>query len=481
VGRHAAPEEHLEHDHTHDRTSDHTHSGPHDAHDAHHDNHGDPLAAAAHSHGHSHSHDTGPWFSDPRNITWTPPRVILAVFLFLGAVATVIAVIVQWPSGGATTNDGFHQTSSLGQEVETGTVAVRTSGPCSSPAVGTVFDTAPPSTPPGAVDTGQQCQQLITDITSGPDKGKRTLFTDTESAGSADLSVGDDIRLATTTGPDGSRSYAFQDFERTTPLWIWLVVALVGICIVGAWRGVRAVIGLALTLGVIGVFLLPALARGGDPVMLAITACAAVLYLVLFLVHGMNWKTASSLGGTLVAILLGTGLAALATSTNELRGLADENNLQIILYLPGVEVAGLLVAGFILGTLGVLNDVTVAQAATISELRDAAPDASRWRLFTTAMRVGRDHLASTVYTLVLSYAGAALPLLVLLSVSGRSLGDILTSDIMATEVLRSVVGALALVAAVPLTTAIAAVTTSASRAPAVAGPGSDPDPDVPGA
>jgi uncharacterized membrane protein len=195
----------------------------------------------------------------------------------------------------------------------------------------------------------------------------------------------------------------------------------------------------------------------------------------------MNWKTASSLGGTLVAMLFGTGLAALAIDTSELRGLADENNFQILLYLPGVQVTGLLLAGFILGTLGVLNDVTVAQASTISELQAANPDASRWKLFTTAMRVGRDHLASTVYTLVLSYAGAALPLLVLLSVSGRSLGDILTSDIMATEVLRSVVGALALVAAVPLTTAIAAVTTSASRAPAVAGSGPDSGPDIPGA
>ena len=427
----------------------------------HHHDHGDPLAAAPH--GHAHSHDTGPWISDPRKIVWTPPRAVLAVFLFLGAVATAVAVVVQWPSGDATTNDGFHQTSSLAQEVENGTVALATSGPCSSPSVGTVFDTAPPSDHPGTVDNGPSCQQLIVDITSGPDKGQRTLFADTESEGSADLSVGDHVRMATTTGPDGSRSYAFQDFERTTPLWIWLVVALLAICLVGAWRGVRAIIGLALALGVIGVFLLPALARGGNPVVLAITACAAVLYLVLFLVHGMNWKTASSLGGTLVAMLLGTGLAALAIDTNELRGLADENNLQIILYLPGVQVTGLLLAGFILGTLGVLNDVTVAQAATISELRGAAPDASRWRLFTTAMRVGRDHLASTVYTLVLTYAGAALPLLVLLSVSGRSLGNILTSDIMATEVLRSAVGALALVAAVPLTTAIATVTTSAAR------------------
>lgn len=409
-------------------------------------------------HGHSHSHDTGPWISDPRKISWTPSRVILAAFLFLGAVATVIAVTVQWPHGKPVTNEGFHQTSALAQEVAEGTVSLETSGSCSSSQIGKAFDTAPATEVSGTAQSS--CAQLIVDITEGSDKGRRTLLASPNSQGDADVNVGDKVLLSTTTDPDGTRSYAFQDFQRATPLWIWLTLTLVAICLVGAWRGVRAIIGLALTLGVIGVFLLPALARGGDPVILAITACAAVLYLVLFLVHGMNWKTASSLGGTLVAMLLGTGLAALAIDTSELRGLADENNFQILLYLPGVQVTGLLLAGFILGTLGVLNDVTVAQASTISELQTANPDASRWALFTTAMRVGRDHLASTVYTLVLSYSGAALPLLVLLSVSGRSLHHILTSDIMATEILRSATGSLALVAAVPLTTAIAALTTT---------------------
>lgn len=411
-----------------------------------------------HVHGHSHSHDTGPWISNPRKIIWTPSRILLASFLLLGAIATVIAVGVQWPHGKAITNDGFHQTSGLAQEVAEGTVALETSGSCSSAQIGRTFATAPTTE---AIPPGQDpCPQLIVDITDGPDKGLRTLLASPNSDGSADVNTGDQVLLSTTTNPDDTRSYSFQDFQRGTPLWIWLVLTLVGICVVGAWRGVRAILGLALTLGVIAVFLLPALARGGNPMVLAITACAAVLYLVLFLVHGMNWKTASSLGGTLTAMLLGTGLAALAIDTSELRGLADENNFQILLYLPGVQVTGLLLAGFILGTLGVLNDVTVAQASTISELQTANPSASRWSLFTTAMRVGRDHLASTVYTLVLSYAGAALPLLVLLSVSGRSLHHILTSDIMATEILRSATGSLALVAAVPLTTAIAAVTTS---------------------
>lgn len=428
----------------------------------------DPLAEAVqHGHSHAHSHGTSddrtllerihPRNVDPRRITWTLPRAVLFIALVAGFIATSIAVVLQWPEGEPNTGDAFHQTSGLAQDMNSGTVVLETTGSCNSPAIGRAFDTSPPS---GHVsDTTTSCPQVIVDITSGPDEGRRTLLAATTSEGSADLPVGQDILMTTGSAEDGY-TYGFQDYERTTPVWVWLILTLVAIVVVGAWRGLRSIVGLAVTLGIFGVFLLPALARGGDPVLLAITACSAVLYLALFLVHGMNWKTASSLGGTLAAMLVGTALAWLAIDTNQLRGLADENNMQIMLYLPGVSISGLLLAGFIIGTLGVLNDVTVAQASTITELRQLDPTASNIRLFGTAMRVGRDHLASTVYTLVLSYAGAALPLLVLLSVSGRDLGHILTSDIMATEILRSATGSLALVAAVPLTTAIAAVTTS---------------------
>ena len=434
-------------------------------------------AAAAHGHSHGHGHGSvdhrplreriQPRNLDPRQVTWTLPRAILFIALVVGFLATTVAVVVQWPRGEVVTDDSFHQTSNLSQEVSHGTVLMETTGSCNSPHIGRSFDTSPPAEhpstqpAPGSDNGSTSCPQVIVEITSGPEEGKRTLLAVTDAPGSPELPVDKDILLTTGSAGDGGYTYAFQDYERSTQVWLWLVITLIAIVAVGAWRGVRAIVGLVITLGVFGVFLLPALARGGDPVLLAVTACSAVLYLVLFLVHGMNWKTASALGGTLAALSVGTALAWLAIDTNELRGLADENNMQIMLYLPGLSISGLLLAGFIIGTLGVLNDVTVAQASTISELREAVPGASNLKLFTTAMRVGRDHLASTVYTLVLSYAGAALPLLVLLSVSGREFGMIFTSDIMATELLRSATGSLALVAAVPLTTAIAAVTTSA--------------------
>jgi uncharacterized membrane protein len=140
-----------------------------------------------------------------------------------------------------------------------------------------------------------------------------------------------------------------------------------------------------------------------------------------------------------------------------LTGLADEQNSTVSAYLGNVSISGLLLAGFIIGSLGVLNDVTVTQASTVFELAHVGGDTSRRAIFLSAIRVGRDHIASTVYTLVLAYAGSSLPLLLLFSVANRSLGDVLSSESVSIELVRSAVGGIALALSVPLTTAIAAV------------------------
>lgn len=257
---------------------------------------------------------------------------------------------------------------------------------------------------------------------------------------------------------DIGNTYTFLDMDRTTTIWLWLGAAVLLIILVGMTRGVLSLIGLGITLTAVMGFLVPALLRGGDPVALSITAGAAILFPVLFLVHGINWKSASALAGTLTTMVLAAGLANLAISTSQLRGLGHEDNLLIQLYLPDVSVTGLLLAGFIIGALGVLNDVTIAQASTVQELYEAAPRSRPMEVFRSAMRVGRDHIASMVYTLVLAYLGTALPLSILLSVSDRPLMQSLTSDVVATELLRSIIGAVALVLAVPITTLIAAYT-----------------------
>ena len=153
-------------------------------------------------------------------------------------------------------------------------------------------------------------------------------------------------------------------------------------------------------------------------------------------------------------------VAIIAIRTSHLQGLSSEDNLKLLLYLPQLSVVGVLLAGFIVGALGGLNDVSIGQASTVHELAAIDPEMPRRRLFISAMKVGRDHIASMVYTIVLSYTGAALPLLLLISAADASAGQVLSSDVIATELLRSGVGALSLVSAVPVTTLIAAFTHS---------------------
>lgn len=349
-------------------------------------------------------------------------------------------------------SEAFTQNSGITGELVDGHVFAIQPGMCNSPSIGKAFANAPVND----LLKPQDCTHALINIESGPDAGKRTLFEiHPESPGNPDLKEGEEIKLS------HHGDYAFQDYERASNLWIWLGVTAALICVIGALRGVRALIGLAITFAVVLMFLIPGIVHGGNAVTLAVITGAAVLFAVLFLVHGVSWKSASALGGTLIALSIAAALSTWAVDGAKLRGLGDENNLNILLYLPGIDIRGLMLAGMIIGALGVLTDVTIGQTSTINELHELDPSASGWELFTSAMRVGHDHIASMVYTLVLGYTGVALPTLLLLSLSGRPVEQILTSDVMATEILRSVTGAIALILAVPLTSAIAAWTVPA--------------------
>lgn len=392
---------------------------------------------------------------------FTVVQWVLSIFLMLGAVATVVGLVVLWPaSSEPRVAPEFSATSPLPKSQVSGEVVIRDRGTCNTPSVGRVFDSAP-VTPLSTQEA--QCERAIVQIDSGQNAGKRTLLLIGEHPGDPQLKEGEKVRLAEQESADGQVGYTFTDYQRGHKLLGWGIATALAIVLIGAWRGARSLVGLAITLGAVGVFLIPALLHGGPPLALAVVCGSAVLYLVLYLVHGFSWKTSAALAGTVISLVLAAVLAHLAIGQNQLRGLGNEDNLLIQLYLPDVTVTGLMLCGFIIGALGVLNDVTIAQASTVNELADIEPDANPLRLFAGAMKVGRDHIASMVYTLVLSYTGAALPLLLLLSVADRPFGEVLTSDVMATELLRSAIGALALALAVPITTAIAAFSVVGQR------------------
>jgi uncharacterized membrane protein len=269
------------------------------------------------------------------------------------------------------------------------------------------------------------------------------------------LTTGDDIRIIRQIDDQGATSYGFYDYERTWPLVGLAAVFAIVIVAVARWRGLLALVGIVVAFGVLVVFLLPALRDGAPAVPVALVASAAILYAVIYLAHGVSLRTSAALLGTLTSLLLAALLSWAAIGLAHLTGLSEEQNNQIAAYMGNVSITGLLLAGFIIGSLGVLNDVTVTQASTVFELAAAGDGRSRRAVFLGAMRVGRDHIASTVYTLVLAYAGSSLPLLLLFSVANRSLGDVLTGESVAIEIARSAVGGIALALSVPLTTAIA--------------------------
>lgn len=406
------------------------------------------VSAAGHGHGHGAD---GP---DVR-LSQTAARVVVTL-LVACAVAVVTGAVLLWPAR-QTYRVPFPLQGAGGGVITTvaGTVTAQQQGPCGGPAdtVGSL-DTGRPYANPTAF---YRCARTTVEITSGPDAGRTTTLEVARGPGSPELHVGDELRLARGTGAGGATRYDFADFARGFPLS--LLAAAFALVVVGVarWRGLAALVGLGIAAAVLAGFVLPALLGGESALPVAVVGSAAILFAVIYLAHGVSLRTSAALLGTLASLGLSAGLAQLAVTITHLTGLAEETNTVVATYAGQVSIVGLLLAGFIIGSLGVLNDVTVTQASTAFELAALDPAASRRRVYTGAMRVGRDHIASSVYTLVLAYAGSALPLLLLFSIAGRSLRDVVTGDTVAVEVVRALVGGIALVASVPLTTAIAVV------------------------
>ncbi|KMO71231.1 YibE/F family protein [Mycolicibacterium chubuense] len=404
---------------------------------------------------HSHSHS----LSGPSPLGPLAAKIVVAI-LAACAVAVAIGAVVLWPSGQkADIPLPFQNAAGGAVTTEAGHVVSSSTATCGSPSAGAVLTSAPVP----AVGEGAQCVQTVVAIDSGPNQGATTLLEFSGGPGQPQLAVGDDIRISRQVDDVGTTTYSFYDFERTWPLTVLAAVFAVVIVAVARWRGLRALVGIVIAFGVLVVFLLPALRDGAPAVPVALVASAAILFAVIYLAHGVSLRTSAALLGTLTSLLVAALLSWAAIEFAHLTGLSEDQNNEVAAYLGNVSITGLLLAGFIIGSLGVLNDVTITQASAVFELAELEP-VGRRAIFVGAMRVGRDHIASTVYTLVLAYAGSALPLLLLFSVASRSLGDVLTSESVAIEIARSAVGGIALALSVPLTTGIAAILATPHRA-----------------
>ena len=268
--------------------------------------------------------------------------------------------------------------------------------------------------------------------------------------------VGDEVVVQVSTTPDGS-FVSVADRWRIPALALLLGVFALVVTTVGGWRGIRSLLALALTLGVIVKVVVPLLLAGWEPVPLAVGAATAVTIATFLLTEGWRRSTAAAAAGTFLALALAAVLATIFNGLAEFTALQGNEAAGFLSSIgrSDLDVGGLLLAAVIFGALGILDDVTVTQAATVHELHDLDPSASRWELYRRSMNVGRSHIAATVNTLVLAYVGASLPLLVLFAVAQQDPLLTASGEIVAVDVVKALVGSIGIATAVPLTSAVA--------------------------
>lgn len=358
-------------------------------------------------------------------------RLLLAVVLVPALLATLVGLLALWPSERTRAADAD-------QFVPDAVVASR------------VVEVREVDC--GSAEVEARCQQVTAELEDG---SRQQLEVDPGS-GQPRLVVGDEVQLARYVDVAGLETYALVDYQRDRPLLLLALLTALVVVAVARWRGLAAIAGVAITAVGVVVFVLPAILEGSSPVAVALTASSALLFVVLYLAHGVSARTSAALVGTLLSLGLCALLSALSVDLTRITGLSSEETVALQGFAAGVDVRELLLCGFVIGALGVLNDVTITQASAVWELRASDPRASRLAVYRRAMRIGRDHIASSVYTLVFAYAGAALPLLLVFTLLDRPVGQVLTGDLIAVELVRTAVGTIGLVLSVPITTAVAA-------------------------
>ena len=270
------------------------------------------------------------------------------------------------------------------------------------------------------------------------------------------LRPGDQILVTVGARPDGILTVYFADFVRINSI-LWLVaIFIVTILVLSRWKGLRSLLSMALSLAVIIGYIIPHILAGEGPLRVSITGAIILLMVTLYLTYGWNLKTHAAVLGMVIVLLITGALAGLFVYTTRLTGSGDENALFLMQMLnTSINLRGLLLGGMIIGALGVLDDLVTTQSSAVFELHHVNPSLGFGELFRSVMRIGQDHVAATVNTLVLAYAGAALPMLLMFSLGRGNYGTFVNFEFVAEEIVRTIVGSLGLIAAVPLTTAIA--------------------------
>ncbi|MGX1882408.1 YibE/F family protein [Streptomyces sp. NPDC055287] len=413
------------------------------------------------THGHTHSH--GPAAPVSKHL-----RKVIAAVLIPFATAVLVGLVVLWPGGAP-----GHERTGVGFDRQTvdGKVTSVQQVDCKDVNAAQVPPTGDTSTPSGReAQQAQQgtCEKATVEVTSGKDKG-RTFTEIVQPDAPRQLDEGQGVVVAY--APDAPRDlqYSVTDVDRGVPMALLAGLFALAVVGVGRMKGVMALVALAVSFAILTLFILPAILQGSNPLLVAVVGSSAIMLIALYACHGLSARTSVAVVGTLISLLLIGLLGSLFIDWAFLSGNTDDNTGLIHGLYPDIDMSGLLLAGIIIGSLGVLDDVTVTQTSAVWELHQADPSMGPRALYRAGIRIGRDHIASVVNTLVLAYAGAALPLLLLFSIAQSSVGTVANSELVAEEIVRTLVGSIGLVASVPVTTALAALVVSADR-PASDGP-----------
>jgi uncharacterized membrane protein len=304
---------------------------------------------------------------------------------------------------------------------------------------------------------GGRCDVLRVLITSGEKEGTEGFVEFDYANAGVNIDEGTKMQLLRIPEAEFSEdTYLFMDLNRSNLLiWVSIIFAIVTIFI-GRWRGVGAIVGLILTFLVLLYFMFPALLEGKSPLAVAVVAASGLVLILLYTAHGLSIRTSVAVLGTLFGIGLTAVISYLVVEFGNFSGISSDDDF-LLAGVTQIRLDGLLLAGIIFASVGVLNDVTVTQASSVWEIKESQPNSTARQLFLSGMRIGRDHIASTVYTLLFTYAGAALPTLLLIVLADRPTGFILSSEAISQEIVRTLVGSIGLVLAVPITTILAAV------------------------
>ena len=372
------------------------------------------------------------WDTGLRLATKVTPRPFLVALAAI-VVATVVGLILLWPDGSSKVELGAAPTG----ETIPGKIESLRSNPCPPPLQG-------------------ECLSGGVVLEDGPESGQ-TVTVELSSGGPApNFSVGDSVRVARATFGGQEPVYSVVDFERRAPM-LWLAIFFVALVLVfGRLRGALSLVGLGASLAIVLVFIVPAILDGRSPLAVALVGSMAVMLLTIVLAHGWGPKSLAAILGTAVSLSLVGLLAVLFTNLTNLTGFSSEEAAILASNDSGISVSGLLIAGMVIGALGVLDDVTISQSSTVMALKATDPGQGLGTVYRRAIEVGRDHVSATVNTLVLAYVGSSLPVLLIFGSGEIGLVDAVNLEIVAKEIVATLVGSIGIIAAVPITTALAA-------------------------